>query len=106
MEDLRIGSSIFNSIGASVGTLFTRQTISIKADGKLNQNLKVSNLGLAPGSYYSGFSIGRGGQNGVRNDFDIVMGSHLSKFCPFQRTGITYLIGISAGGTSYSTMRY
>ena len=46
----------------------------MNAGEELNLTLVVSNLYLAPGRYYAGFSIGRGGKTSSRQDLDIVVG--------------------------------
>jgi lipopolysaccharide transport system ATP-binding protein len=74
-KDISIGSSIFNSSGVCVGTLFTKQTFSIAAGEQRVLHLSVPNANLAPGRYYAGFSIGRGGQEVARHDFDVVVGT-------------------------------
>lgn len=74
-HNLSIGSSIFTSAGTCVGNLITKETFSIKAGQNLELSLIVSNSNLAPGHYYAGFSIGRGGLDATnRLDFDIVIG--------------------------------
>jgi homopolymeric O-antigen transport system ATP-binding protein len=73
-KDLSIGHSIFNSAGSCVGTLITDESVSIDAGGEVNLTLVVPNLHLAPGRYYAGFSIGRGGRGSPRQDLDIVIG--------------------------------
>jgi lipopolysaccharide transport system ATP-binding protein len=74
LKNLSIGSSIFNNSGACVGTLFTKEGFSIKARQQLELILTVSNMTLAPGSYYAGFSVGHGGRDGGRHDLDAVLG--------------------------------
>lgn len=73
LEKMSIGSSFFNSNGYCVGTLFTRE-FSIQAGQLLTLELIVSGLNLAPDSYYVGFSVGYGQQEGMRKDLDIVVG--------------------------------
>ncbi|HEX7177439.1 MAG TPA: polysaccharide ABC transporter ATP-binding protein [Pyrinomonadaceae bacterium] len=74
MRGLSIGASIFNVVGACVGSLITREEFSVRAGEVVCLRLKVSALSLAPGSYYSGFSIGRGGHEVRRADLDAVLG--------------------------------
>jgi lipopolysaccharide transport system ATP-binding protein len=74
LEGLSIGSSVFNILGNSVGSLITREEFSVRAGERKRLRLRVSNLGLAPGSYYSGFSIGRGGGRSARADLDALIG--------------------------------
>jgi lipopolysaccharide transport system ATP-binding protein len=73
-SDLSIGSSIFNSSSGCVGTLFSRDKFSLRAGETRTLHLTVSNANLAPGRYYAGFSVGRGGGEVVRHDFDTVVG--------------------------------
>lgn len=87
MKDLSIGCTISNVSGAGVGTLFTKQTFSIRADQRLTLCLTISNINLAPGSYYGGFSIGRGGKTSRRNDLDIVIGTPAFQVLPFSSDG-------------------
>jgi len=82
MQELSLGCSIFNITGACVGTLFAEQTFSIKANQRLTLFLTVSNVNLAPGSYYAGFSIGRGGRRSPRTDFDMVIGKPTFQVLP------------------------
>jgi hypothetical protein len=37
--------------------------------------LELANTQLAPGTYYGAFSVGTGGFDGSRTDFDIVIGA-------------------------------
>jgi hypothetical protein len=75
MESLSIGSSLFNNEGRCVGSLITKETFSIDANESIDLNLKLPNFNLAPGAYYAGFSIGRGGfQDTNRFDLDAVIG--------------------------------
>jgi len=71
-EGLSIGSSIFNSNGQCVGTLFSDEFSM--GTRSLTLELTVSNLNLAPDSYYVGFSVGYGQREGLRKDLDIVVG--------------------------------
>jgi lipopolysaccharide transport system ATP-binding protein len=75
LDGLSIGVSLFGAAGACVGTAFTRGSFSIRADGMTTLRLTVSRTGLVPGAYYAGFSVGRGGHDGSRQDFDIVIGA-------------------------------
>jgi lipopolysaccharide transport system ATP-binding protein len=74
MDNLSLGASIFSMAGACIGTLFTDQTFSIKAGRPFSLSLLISHVHLAPGSYYAGFSIGRGGRTSPRTDLDMVIG--------------------------------
>jgi len=81
-EDLSIATGIFNSSGTCIGTSFTKEKLSVKANQKLTLRLTISNLNLAPGSYYTAFSIGRGGQEAARHDLDIVIGKPAFQVLP------------------------
>jgi lipopolysaccharide transport system ATP-binding protein len=74
LEDLSIASSIFNRSGSCIGTLFCPSRFSIKAHQTKHLRLKIRNHKLAPDIYYMGFSIGNGGFDKQRHDFDIVIG--------------------------------
>ncbi|HYE15903.1 MAG TPA: ABC transporter ATP-binding protein [Pyrinomonadaceae bacterium] len=75
MEGLSIGSTVFSvTTGHSVGSLITREKFDVEAGRRVRLRLRVSGANLAPGSYYAGFSIGRGGDAGARTDFDAVVG--------------------------------
>jgi homopolymeric O-antigen transport system ATP-binding protein len=81
-RDLSIGSSVYNSDGTCVGTLFTPGTFSVKAGQPVLLLLTVKNPNLAPGSYYCGFSLGTGGHGGNRRDLDIVIGKPAFEVLP------------------------
>lgn len=88
MNELSIGSSIFNSEGNCVGNLITKDIFSIKANQELTLRLTVPNFGLAPGSYYAGFSIGKGDLGSTnRSDFDIVIGVPSFQVIPMSKNG-------------------
>jgi lipopolysaccharide transport system ATP-binding protein len=75
IDALSIGSSIFNTEGICVGTLITEEYFSVDANQTITLNLTVPNFNLAPGSYYAGFSIGKGRLGSTnRLDLDIVIG--------------------------------
>jgi lipopolysaccharide transport system ATP-binding protein len=80
--DLSVGCTIFNMSGNCVGTLFTREKFSLKAGQKITLRLSVSNMNLAPGSYYAGFSLGRGGRDTVREDLDLIIGAPAFQVLP------------------------
>jgi lipopolysaccharide transport system ATP-binding protein len=86
LEGLSIGSTIFSMTGTGVGSLVTREEFSIAAEQQLILRLRVSNVGLAPGSYYSGFSIGRGGRQGTRADLDALIGAPTFQVLPLSNT--------------------
>jgi len=81
-QGLSIGSSIFNGSGVCVGTFFTREEFTVVPHQRLVFTLTVSNVQLAPGSYYAGFSIGAGGRQSPRQDFDIVIGKPAFQVLP------------------------
>jgi lipopolysaccharide transport system ATP-binding protein len=87
LQALTVGSSIFNSYGVCVGTLFTKESFSITSRETLILNLEVSNHNLAPGHYYAGFSVGQGGGETVRVDYDIVVGKPTFQVVPFSQSG-------------------
>ncbi len=87
VKDLSVGSSIFNSSGTCVGSLFTKETFSMEANQRLSLRLTISNSNLAPGAYYAGFSVGYGGKGSARNDFDIVIGMPAFQVLPISRDG-------------------
>jgi lipopolysaccharide transport system ATP-binding protein len=74
VDGLTIGASIWSNTGVCVGTLFS-PPFSIRARQPVRLSLTVAHTSLAPGSYYAGFSIGRGGRTTARRDFDIVIGA-------------------------------
>ncbi len=82
VKDLSIGSSLFNSSGICVGTFFTREKFSLKPSQRVKLYLIVPNTNLTPGSYYAGFSLGRGGQDSPRHDFDMVIGKPAFQILP------------------------
>jgi lipopolysaccharide transport system ATP-binding protein len=82
LQGLTIGSTIFNMTGTSIGSLITREEFSIAAGEQLVLRLRVSNLPLAPGSYYCGFSIGSGGRLAVRSDLDALIGAPTFQVLP------------------------
>ena len=83
IHNLSIGSSIFNSAGNCVGSLITKEKFSVGANQELTLHLTISNLSLAPGSYYAGFSIGHGGLDETnRHDLDAVIGKPYFQVLP------------------------
>jgi lipopolysaccharide transport system ATP-binding protein len=81
-HDLTIGSTIFSSLNNCIGTAITKQSFSIKANCQIKLHFTISNLNLAPGLYYSGFSIGRGSNPASRQDLDIVVGQPSFQILP------------------------
>jgi lipopolysaccharide transport system ATP-binding protein len=81
MRDLSIGASIYNTNGNCVGSLTSRETFDVERGGLVTLLLKI-NANLAPGSYYAGFSIGRGGHTGPRTNSDIVIGKPAFQVLP------------------------
>ena len=75
VDEVSIGSSIFDGSGSCVGSLFTKETFSIASGDELTLRLVVRDINLAPGTYYGGFSIGHGGSDRPRHDLDIVVGT-------------------------------
>jgi lipopolysaccharide transport system ATP-binding protein len=75
LNGLSIGVSLFGASGGCVGTAFTRGSFSVGPEEMTTLRLTVSRTGLVPGAYYAGFSIGRGGLEGNRQDLDIVIGA-------------------------------
>ncbi len=74
-REVSIGHSVFDAAsGSCVGTLITDESFSMNAGEELTLTLVVPDLHLAPGRYYAGFSIGKGGKGSNRQDIDIVIG--------------------------------
>ena len=88
-EGLSLGASIFRREGDPVGTLFTSTTFDIQKNQRKKLRLTISQVNLAPGSYYAGFSIGTGGFSSERHDYDIVIGT--PSFIVNQRSGLGLL---------------
>lgn len=87
LDNLNIGSSLFTITGNCVGTLFTKEKFSIKANQEIKFDLIIKDLKLAPGSYYAGFSIGRGDHNSNRSDLEIVIGKPAFQVLPMSSDG-------------------
>jgi lipopolysaccharide transport system ATP-binding protein len=87
MEGLSIGSSFFTSSGNCIGTLIT-EDFSVRANQEITLQLTVSNLNLAPGSYYAGFSMGFGQNEGTREDLDIVVGKPAFEVIPVSNSDL------------------
>jgi lipopolysaccharide transport system ATP-binding protein len=77
-DNLSIGYSIFNAAGSIVGSLITNNQFSVAAGQIMKLELTIPNLCLSPGIYYAGYSIGQGGFDRERQDYDIVTGTMLS----------------------------
>jgi hypothetical protein len=73
-EGLTVGASVFDVAGNCVGTLFTQETFTADSGSRVGLRLRIDGLPLAPGLYYAGLSIGRGGRVSGRRDLDIVVG--------------------------------
>lgn len=86
VDALTIGSSVFNALGTPVGSLITREEFSIKAGTVNVLRLRLGNSNLAPGSYYAGFSLGRGGRGAVRSDLDSLIGTPAFQVVPIANT--------------------
>jgi len=83
-NDLSIGSSIFNSSGNCVGTLITKEKFSVVPNEEIKLYLTVSNINLAPGAYYAGFSIGYGSLDDTnRYDLEVIIGKPAFQIVPF-----------------------
>ena len=74
-RQLTLAASIFNSLGACVGTLFARRVFDVPPEQRVDLRLRISDLSLAPGIYTAGFSLGRGDERGARHDLDVVIGT-------------------------------
>ncbi len=75
MRDLSIGAGFFSDDATAIGAAVTEQTFSVRAGEELTMDWQISNTNVAPGAYYCGFSIGTGGIDGPRTDFDYVNGT-------------------------------
>ncbi len=75
VKKLSIGGTIFNSMGTPIGA-FVSNEIDIEKNDLKKVVLGIADTKLSPGSYYMGFSIGRGDfRNTSRTDYDIVIGT-------------------------------
>ena len=87
VNDLRIGSSVWNEVNKCIGTLITEETFSVTAGEQISLRLLIPNLNLSPGKYYSGFSILQGGYGGSGHRFfDMVIGTPRFQIMPNPRT--------------------
>jgi len=78
-DDLTIGSSIFNNAGICVGSLLSDEIFSINSGEEITLQLEISNINLAPGSYYASFGIG---QKGTEVTYDAVIGKPAFQILP------------------------
>lgn len=85
-EGLSIGAGIFTMAGTCIATLgCTSQEFSMATDQDRTVRLSISHPLVAPGWYYAGFSIGRGGFSRKRTDYDIVIGMPVFQVLPDTR---------------------
>jgi lipopolysaccharide transport system ATP-binding protein len=73
LTDCRISLTIFSSDGASVGSCFGPQVINAIKDSKCVVQVEVPSMGLAPGSYHFGLSIGAGNNHTGHLDHDTIL---------------------------------
>ncbi len=73
-QDLSIAVTVFDSASVAVGTLFGRDTFSLRAGETRSLQLTVRNTNLGPGRYFTGISIGVGGADAARSDHDVIIG--------------------------------
>jgi len=74
-KGISLGCSLFHQDEACIGTLFTSKTFDLEPKETKHINLTIRRSGLAPGSYFAGFSLGHGGFSADRRDYDIVLGA-------------------------------
>lgn len=87
LNDLRIGAGIFNSSGNCIGSLIASNKIYLSINQKMKFFLTISNLNLAPGSYYAGFSIGYGGlEDTSRYDLEVIIGKPAFQIVPISQS--------------------
>lgn len=82
VDDLSIGSSIFSIDGNCIGSMITKEKFNICAGQQITLRLTMSDLMLAPGSFYSGFSIGYNGGKWGHNHFDAIIGRPAFQILP------------------------
>jgi lipopolysaccharide transport system ATP-binding protein len=75
IQNMTVGGTVLAANATPVGTFLTEQSFSMGAGKELSMELEIANTQLAPGTYYLGFSVGIGGGDGSRTDFDIVIGT-------------------------------
>ncbi len=81
-RNLSLGFSLFSFTGACVGTYFTRETFSLQEGETRQVRLRISNLKLAPGRYYTHLSLGYGDYTSRRQDLDIIDGAPTFQVLP------------------------
>jgi len=83
LQELSIGGSVFDETGLCIGTMITDASVGIRANCRAEVTLKIRDFVLAPGRYYMGFSVGRGGIGTPRYDFDRVIGApaYSQRYC-------------------------
>ena len=83
LDNLSIGSTIFNSMGNPIGAFISNE-FSIDADEVKTLKLGIDGLHFSPAMYYMGFSIGRGNfMDTSRHDYDVVIGWPRFEILPF-----------------------
>ena len=82
LEGLSLGSSLYDGGGQCIGSLLTEESFSIGANASAILRLDVRKPRLAPGRYRMGVSIGRGGRDGNRVDYDVVIGQPAFQITP------------------------
>jgi lipopolysaccharide transport system ATP-binding protein len=82
LDELSIGASVFSTDGICIGSMITKEKFKVSAGQEIDLRLSVSDLMLAPGSYYAGFSIGYGGDGWGRRDFDAIVGKPAFQVLP------------------------
>jgi hypothetical protein len=82
VDDMSIGSGIWDSSGACVGSLITKETFTMVRGEKVTLRLVIPNLSLAPGIYHAGFSIVQGGRDSLLHFLDVVIGVPFFQIVP------------------------
>lgn len=78
LSNLSIGASVFNTRGTIIGSLVTQNQFSIDDNQAITLELEIHNMSIAPGVYNMGFSIGQGGLDKERLDYDIIVSPELN----------------------------
>ena len=86
-QELSLGASVFSVTGTCVGTLFTRERFAMAPGEARTFSLTLAGARLAPGSYYASVSVGHGGRDGGRLDFDLVVGRPAFHVLPMSPSG-------------------